>query len=487
MLQQTNLTSRRVLGRSLSFAEQFFLVSFVILLVGMLAIGAWVGRQIEMGVVNRTGATTALYMNSMVAPHLESFARDGALAEDEIEALDRLLSDTPLGREVVSFKIWDPDGRVIYSTNPDLVGQTFPSTPGLSAALGGEVRSKISNLRYAEHEFERVNWTRLIETYAPIRLDSTGEVFAVSEFYKDPANLEHEMVAAQRRSWLVVGVATLLMYGLLAGIVGRASGTIHRQQDELQEKVDQLTALLAQNEELTARLRVAGARTTALNERFLRRISADVHDGPCQELALSLLRFDELSEACQACPLMNDRSRNVRRDFQTIHSALQTALKHLRSISASLRMPELEQLSVEETVERAVREYERRTGVEVDINIADSEIASPLPVKITLFRLIQESLTNGYRHGDIEKQRVRLESENGMLAVEIADNGKGFDPATAVTSEQLGIAGMRERVEVLGGMFQIRSAPGQGTVVRATLPATLWEVTNERDDSSSPC
>jgi len=78
---------------------------------------------------------------------------------------------------------------------------------------------------------------------------------------------------------------TLLMYLLLAGFIGRASDTIGRQELALRDQVARLTELLAQNVELHERVRRAATRTTALNERFLRRISADLHDGSAQELS----------------------------------------------------------------------------------------------------------------------------------------------------------------------------------------------------------
>jgi hypothetical protein len=90
-------------------------------------------------------------------------------------------------------------------------------------------------------------------------------------------------------------------------------------------------------------------------------------------------------------------------------------------------------------------------------------------VKITLYRILQEALSNGFRHGDGAGQQVSLDCRDGHLLAEIADNGGGFDPRV-VSTEHLGLVGMRERVEILGGLFEMESAPGRGTVIRTRLP-----------------
>lgn len=463
----------------LSLARQFLVASFLILLTGMLVIGTWVGRQIERGVTHRTAAVTALYVDSFVAPHLQDLARGDTLDAEHLAALGSLLAGTPLGERIVAFKVWAPDGRILYSTNPALIGRRFPVSAGLVTAFGGEVQTAISDLAEPENELERGRWTRLIETYAPVRASGSSTIMAVSEFYQTTDDLEREVRAAQLRSWLVVGVATLAMYVLLAGLVGNASNTIVAQQRELRDKVHQLTALLGQNEQLHDRVSRAAARTTALNERFLRRLSADLHDGPGQDLGLALLRIEALAEVCAACTQPVSEGHTVSQDFRLVQTALRSALGDLREISSGLRLPDFGKLSPGETVERAVRNHERKTGRAVALTLADLPDEAPLPVKITLYRLLQESLVNGFRHAAGVDQRVRVAGEDRQLLVEVADAGRGFDPEAVMDDGHLGLAGMRERVEILGGQFEVESAAGTGTVVRARLPLAVPEVEGE--------
>lgn len=451
----------------------------VILLGGMLVVGTWVEREIESGVISRAGMVTSLYVDSLVSPQLQSLAGNGKLREVDRAALDRLMSGTPLGQHIVAFKVWSPDGTILYSTNAPLIGQRFEMKPSLAAAFAGQVHSQIADLADPENALERTNWSRLIETYAPVRAATTGKIVAVSEFYQTTDDLAQEVRAARLRSWLMVGAATLVMFLLLAWLVRQASNTIAAQQSELSEKVAQLTTLLSQNEQLHERVRRAAARTTALNERFLHRIAADLHDGPGQGLALGLMRMEALAEVCSTCVSAISRERTVGEEFRTLHSALQFALEDLRAISGGLHLPEIEQLSLAETARRAVRDYERKAGLTVALSVNDLPREAPLPVKITLFRLLQESLANAFRHGGAADQRVMLNARDGQLLVEVADGGTGFDPRTAVADGHLGLAGMRERVEILGGTFDVESKSGRGTVIRASLPMAPLETERE--------
>lgn len=463
----------------LSLAHRFLLTGCVVLLAGMLIVGTWVGYQIGIGVINRTGVVTSMYVDSFVSPHLQSLVGNDQLRDTDHAALSHLLSGTPLGRQIVAFKIWKPDGRIVYSTNPSIVGRQFPIKPALASAFAGEVRSQIANLTEPENEFEARLWSRLIETYAPVRAEKSGAIVAVAEFYQITDDLEREVRAAQLRSWLMVISATLMMFILLAGLVRRANNIIIAQQRDLREKVAQLTALLAQNEQLHDRVRRAAARTTALNERFLHRIAADLHDGPAQGLALALMRMETLADVCGTCPAAIAKNRNVGDEFRTLHSALQAALDDLRAVSRGLHLPEIEQIPLAEMARRAVGDYERKSGLAVTLVADDVPDEAPLPVKITLFRLLQESLANGFRHGGAPNQRVELTRSDGQLVVVVADGGKGFDPEMAITDGHLGLAGMRERVEILGGTFSVQSAPGHGALIRAALPLRLPEEESE--------
>lgn len=444
--------------------------SLVVLAVGMFGIGAWVARQIEDGVVQRTGATTALYVNSLVASSLQDLESQPTLSEEAENRLRWLFEDTPLGQEVAVFQVWDGDGRIVFSTAPALVGQQFPVDAELEAALAGRVTAAIGDVEGGERLGSGVAQDPMLEIYSPVRSRDSGDVIAVAEFYYAADELWQDIDEAQRRSWLVVGLATLLIYLILAAFVRRASDTIERQRRALTEQVATLTDLLRQNEELHQRARGAAARTVALNERFLRRFSAELHDGPAQDISLALLRLDNVAAHHGENGAAED---GIDRELGLIQTSLRRALQELRSTSSGILLPQLGSLSVAGAVDHVVRGHKRRNPGDVNVTVRDVPEQAPLATKIALYRIIQEALTNANRHAAGSPIRVDVECRDGTLRVEVADDGPGFDPAAEdPAGERLGLAGMRERVESLGGSFAIESAPESGARVRADLPLT---------------
>ena len=458
--------------KQFTLAQQYMFVSLVVMLAGMVGIGLWISQQIETAVTNRTAAVTALYVDSYISPHLQGLAENETKYAVDVAALERLLTDTSLGTQIVSFKVWSPDGVVLYATHSELIGQQYPIEEGLAAAFNGDVVTEVSSLDKPEQALEREQFGTLIETYAPSRASGSDTIIAVSEFYQTSDGLEAEIRSAQYRSWLVVAAVMISVYLLLASIVGQASNTIVSQQNELKANVSQLNGLLQQNEELNGRIRRAAARTTALNEKNLQRISADLHDGPAQDLALALLRIESLSEAIE------DEKPEVSKDFRTIQLAAESAMEELRTISAGLRLPQIAPISLAETIGLAVHDFEKKTQSDVTLTLGNLPEQAPLPVKITAYRVLKESLANSFRHAQGKGLSVHVysTSETEMLTVEISDKGAGFDMGSTAVKNRLGLVGMRERVELLGGRFDLHSAIGHGTTIRAHLPLNVPEV-----------
>lgn len=454
-----------------SLAQQYMLASFTVLLCCMAAVGWWISREIEDSVVHETATTTALYMNSFVAPLVQELADREQLDPESIASLDKLVNETPLGRQIVSFKLWSSDGQVVYSANPELIGQRFPLSAGAKDAWSGTVSAHVSELEDEEHQNEQQFGDRLLETYSPIRKQDSDRIVAVAEFYQTVDNLEAQLAHARLLGWLVIGAATLIAYLALAGIVQRGSDTIVRQQRELRAKVRQLTGLLAQNRALGDRVRRAATGTTARNEHFLKRISAELHDGPAQALGLAVLRLDAVIAHTAECDCDKPGLARSSTDLDIVQNSLREALDEIRKLSSGMILPELGDLRLRETVARVIRSHEQRTGTEVGLEMGALNGEASLPVKITIYRFIQEALNNAYRHAGGVGQRVAVRNGDGWLLVEVSDEGPGFDIAHGYVEEgHLGIEGMRQRVESMGGVFGIDSGRGRGTRVSAELP-----------------
>lgn len=457
----------------LTLSRQFLVASFPVLLVGMLAIGLWVEREIESGVLTRIAEVQSLYVDSVVAPHLAGLLRSESLDAQQKDALDALFVDTPLGRKIVAFILWRPDGRILYSNVPELVGRQVNVGRGLRTALEGKVYAKVIDRGTQPHPYANASWPRrLIEVYAPVHTAALGATVGAAEFYQTTTELDAAMREARWRTWGVVAATTLVMYLLLFGFVRRGSQTIVAQREELTSQVSDLSSLARANAGLADKLRRASARTAALNEGMLRRVACDLHDGPAQDLGFAKMRVESMATRASSAP---DAMPVARTDIEAVRAALDLAMTDLRAICAGLQLPDLEPLQPSEVVARAVRDYERKTGVAVVLACSGETGPVALPIRITLFRVLQEMLANGFRHGGAIEQEVRLACAPDELRLTVSDRGPGFDAAAASTRTHGGLAGMRERVRALGGTFDVTSRPGMGTMLVATLPTQVAE------------
>lgn len=450
-----HIALRHPAGES-SLSRQYLVVSTIILLLGMAATGAWLGRQIETSAVNRAASVAAVYTESILAAHLRGKGVVDAMVAGDHAELDRLFVEGPLRRKVVRFKLWSPDGSIVYSSDHAQQGLRFAVQGPLAAAFGGGVQARLTRLDQADNVPEREQWPQLLEVYVPVRGEGSEEVVAVAEFYHATDNLFRDIGEAQRRSWIMVAVAAIALYASLRGFVQRADHTIADQQQDLRRQLRQLRAALGENERMRGQLREAGARTTALNEQLLHRIAADLHDGPAQKIAFALMRYDDDAPTAAST--------------SAIRNALQSSLADVRDIASGLGVPVVESLSLADTVRRAVRDFERQFPARPGIEVDDSLGAAPLAVKITAYRFVQESLNNSQRHAPGAAPMVRARRIGADALIEVVDRGQGFDPDEAATSGRLGLAFMQERVRLLGGSFELETGPGRGTTLRARLP-----------------
>ncbi len=449
----------------MSLAQRYLLLSLLVVVIGGGIVAYALGLLIETSAINRTTAVTALYAESFVAPRLQSLARGSDLTPDDAAALQGLMEDSALSQRIVSFRVWSTDGRVLYSPFAGLVGRQFDMSGERGEAARGAVIGDISDLSDPENIYERQRWNRLIEIYLPVRETGTERIIAVAEFYQLPDELDAEVNRDRLIAWALVAGATALAYLALVRVVRQGSDTIVRQQGELRLRVAELSTLLDQNARLGARIRQAAARTTALTEMERRRIGADLHDGPSQTLAFALLRLDAIEAQLRSPGQATDAN------LSTVQGALTDALAEMRAIAADLRTPELEEASPAQIVRRAAADHEHRAGAPVAVDVDGIPAEAPLATKIALYRILSEALSNASRHGGNHDLAVRATTGgDGALALEVRDPGPGFDTTRPPAAGHLGLAGMRERAEMLGGTFAIDSGPERGTVVRVQLP-----------------
>ncbi|MER9298433.1 sensor histidine kinase [Mesorhizobium sp. M0621] len=437
----------------LSLALQFVVAGGFGLLAVMLVVGAWVTGQIRDGVIRNSAATTALYVDSVIAPLLPDLRKQQELSDSVKQALDETLGQGALGKRLVSFKLWSRDGTILYAKETALIGRRFEPSSGLRSAFQGDVVAQFDTFDENESQEEAIG-VPLLEIYNPVREPWSGEVVAVTEFYEIADDFKATLASALWSSWLIVAGATLAAFLLLSGIVLRGSRTIDDQRGALRRQVSELQGLVTQNSALRLRVQRASRRATALNERYLRRIGADLHDGPAQLVALAALRMDSPVFSGDG---HSGESRST--EVAMIRKTLEDALREIRGICTGLVLPQIETAAANDILRLAVNEHQLRTGTSVTLTLAGQLPEPGASEKISIYRFVQEGLNNAYRHARGKDQAVSAGMKGGRLYVEVSDAGPGFDPAR---DEGLGLAGLRERVESIGGQFETLTGP-QGT------------------------
>jgi len=207
------------------------------------------------------------------------------------------------------------------------------------------------------------------------------------------------------------------------------------------------------------RLRRLSSQLLRAQEEERRSISRDLHDELGQQLTAMILQLQRAA-----------RTADVARKDDLIGWGVEGAqglLATTHDLAARLRPSLLDDLGLVQALESFAAAYEQRTGIAVALDVALDE--PPPVVSENLFRIFQESLQNVARHAGCDAVSARVEADDGGIVLVVRDRGVGFDPA-AVDPERLGLLGMRERVELLGGEFTLNTAPGRGTEVRTWIP-----------------
>jgi signal transduction histidine kinase len=211
-----------------------------------------------------------------------------------------------------------------------------------------------------------------------------------------------------------------------------------------------------------------------------KRIAHAVHDEAGQILAAVFIRLEqatrELPPNCASC-------------FQEIKQMLELIELQLREISHNLRPAVLDDLGLIPALQGLIDRVSKRNGIAI---ILANQMPERLPagVETTLFRFVQESLTNVAKHAKANRVEIQLRQDDGEVQCSVNDDGTGFDLSEVLSrkgSRGLGLVGIRERVESVGGTVSIHSLPGMGTELLVTIPlVTIPLVTIPLGDEKCP-
>ncbi|WP_158555204.1 sensor histidine kinase [Fulvimarina endophytica] len=457
-------------GARLTLFQQFSIVATISFALVMITLGWWVSKRISDGILQRSAEAGALFMQSVLEPHIQSLVEGRPLSSADIAQL-RAISDThALRKHVMSIKIWEPNGRIAFSSQPDLIGQSFP-TDEIQPALNGEIKGYLNQLEDDENAFERTLSVPLYEIYAPLYRSGSNEIIAVGEFYENAERLNNELLDAVRDNWLVVGSAGLALLMVLFAIVYRGSVTIERQKRDLEARHAREIGLHKTNAKLRGEMQIALQKTARIDHMLQRRLGAELHDGPAQLMAFVLLRLDDIDEAIRA-----DRSEEHfgRETLSEVRAAVQDSLADLRAIAAGLFMPFLKEGSdITEVVRAIALAHDRRTGGTTVLSFENVEGITAPDLVQAIARIVQEAMTNAEKHAGDPSPRVVIRQIDGEIEVTIQDRGPGLENSERSDADRngkLGLDGIRYRAGSLGGSAQFESGPGGGTLIRCRIP-----------------
>jgi len=198
------------------------------------------------------------------------------------------------------------------------------------------------------------------------------------------------------------------------------------------------------------------------------RISGDLHDSVAQWLAGASYRTQTVDAL-----LSGSDSDEARDELATVESTIDKSLKELRRVLTGLRPPALDELGLSHALRQSLEEL-KTDGIDCHFSEVGMPARLPSSMEIAVYRVVQEALTNIRKHANATRVNLRLQFQADKLLVGIRDNGKGFDLShtldSAISVEHMGLLGMKQRAEMLGGDIRIRTGEGAGTAITLRFP-----------------
>ncbi|HJS93717.1 MAG TPA: sensor histidine kinase [Solirubrobacteraceae bacterium] len=389
--------------------------------------------------IRNAKSLTQLAGRGVVAPYITPALLAGQ--PKAIEALDRTVRARLLEDPVVRVKIWEGSGRIVYSDEHRLIGARYSLGDAELAALRtGGVDAEVSDLTAPENRFER-QYHKLLEVYLGLRAtDGTPVLFELYQRFSSIAASGNRLF----RAFFFPAIAVMVLLELaqipLAVSLARK---LRRGQQERE-------ALLQ--------------RAIEASEFERRRIARDLHDGPVQDLAgVSYTLSSAVSEAEAVDPELAGTLRQSSRQTRD-------SIRALRTLLVDIYPPRLHSEGLIAAVSDLLSPLSA-AGLEVALD-ADPHLRLPPNVEAVLFRVAQESLRNVLEHAEATHASVRVEATDGLVTLEVHDDGRGIGEVPSDRDEHFGLRMLEDLARDSGGQLELDSAAGKGTRVRLHIPLT---------------
>lgn len=200
------------------------------------------------------------------------------------------------------------------------------------------------------------------------------------------------------------------------------------------------------------------------------RLVREVHDGPAQVLANAIFELEYLERITErASPELR---AVLRAEITSLRTQFRSSLENVRAMIYDLRPPVLSELGLAGAISAYANEYESRYGLKVLQQLDDRDTALDPQQELGIYRIMQEALQNTHKHARATTVRIQWERDGDAWVLRVVDDGVGFDLMRAARQPRsVGLLSMRERAELIGATFDVRSTPGQGTGVSVSVGA----------------
>ena len=337
---------------------------------------------------------------------------------------------------VVRIKVWRSDGTIVYSDEPRLIGDRFPLGKEEAEILrDGGSEAEVTDLSKPENRFEHAPPGGLLEVYTRVEThDHTPLLFEVYFTTSDIETRKQQVFGPFQRITAGALVMVLLVATPMIWLLTRRLTRAGRERERL--------------------LRAA----VTASEAERRRIARDLHDGVVQDLAGTAFSVSAVARSADLAP-------EARQDLQRAGASLRSSMRSLRSLLVEIHPPELHADGLAAALTDLVAPAQS-AGIDATVVVTGVNDASDEVVAL-VWRVAQETVRNAIRHSGCHSLRVEVAGVGPHVALTVADDGRGFDPAPrrADDASGFGLQGLRSLADDGGGRLTVTSAPVEGTTV----------------------
>jgi PAS domain S-box-containing protein len=384
--------------------------------------------------------------------------------KDEAETKGQLINENEL--ETLSRR--ETQGKISETDQKKLEEELSIVYDALSSSVSGVIITNLDGqIIYVNPAFLRIFGYRekteiLGKNAADLFPTEDVKKFADVKAIIDETRGETEEFIAQHKEGTIfpVEVSSSNVTDNIGNIVGRMASFIDLTERKQAKKTIQ---------ESKEQIRVLSSRLLEAEEEERKRIAQDLHDIIGSSLTAIKYSLEKQIDNMAKKPVLEKTS------LEQVVSMVQNAIKETKRIYRSLRPPILDDLGILATINWSCREFQEvYSGIRIEKSLEIEEDKVPKPLKIVIYKLLLELLNNIVKHSDANLVHLSLREAKGKLELSVKDNGHGFNLKETLSRKRhasgLGLANMKERVEVFGGSFEIFTRMGKGTKILASWP-----------------